>query len=173
MTRLERFIEYSKSVILLLLFTIIFHILFLEFFIPTKSSLDIPIPKLAYVQKIDTPQLNSYKVKKVLDKFNKMGYSKIVSYKKKFIPIWIFEANLPKGTLGVALSTIIGCPIILDVKKLQRNEKILEHVVIHEYLHCMGYPHTYNPRRVMYSSYSDLYQNDYKNYAKELVKRVR
>ena len=88
------FKEYFKQVGRLLTFTLVCHVLIMELFIPTRSVLDLPIQDLFYVQSIDTPKLNSQKVKKVLDKFNKMGYSKVVSYKRKFVPIWIFEGNL-------------------------------------------------------------------------------
>lgn len=167
------FKEYFKQVGRLLAFTLVCHVLIMELFIPTRSVLDLPIQDLFYVQSIDTPKLNSQKVKKVLDKFNKMGYSKVVSYKRKFVPIWIFEGNLYGNTLGVALSTMVGCPIILDADKLEGDEKMIEHVIIHEYLHCLGYPHTYNPLRVMNDSYSHYGQDDYEEYANELLEKIK
>jgi hypothetical protein len=148
----------------------VYLVIFIECCTPVPSSMDLPVVPFAYVQNIHTPELNSYKVKKILDNFNEMGYSKIVSYERKFIPIWITEADLREGVLGVAFPTMVGCPIVLDRNKIV-DDNMLAHVVIHEYLHCMGYGHSYYFYDVMGEGY---YQNqtNYNEYAKELAERV-
>ena len=166
---MEKVENYIKDVLFFVARAFCYLVLFVEGCLPVGSSLNIPVVDYAYVKKIDTPTIGSKKVKKALDKFNKIGYSRVVSYERKFIPIWIFESYLAGGSLGVALPTVIGCIIILD--PYMRDEAQIEHVVIHEYVHCLGYDHTYDPRDLMYREYVPDQGSNYKHYVDEILKR--
>lgn len=129
------------------------------------------IIKGSYIRSINTPNLGNEKVKEILDKFNKMGYDRIVN-KEGWRPIDIVEnKDLPGSMIGAASVGLDACRIELESKSFH-NALMAEQVVIHEYLHCLGYEHTSDPQDLMFASYNRSSEDNVLKYAKDVYNRL-
>ena len=127
----------------------------------------------SYIRSINVPSIGNHEIKIILDKFNKMGYTKIVSY-EGWRPIDILE--FPKSdkknvTIGTAAVRIFDCQIYLKTSELY-NSTMVEQVIIHEYLHCLGYDHTSDPIDLMFPSYNESSEENVRKYAEDAYKRL-
>jgi len=118
-------------------------ILFVSFYIvllilepivePTKPEL----AKGSFISEVKSTTYETKKIQKTLDKFNNMGNNKIVSYEGTR-PIYIYTSDTlsEKGRLGQALVGRHECEITIQTNL---EGRLFEAVLIHEYLHCMGF----------------------------------
>lgn len=126
----------------------------------------------SYIRSIDAPTIGKERVKKILDKFNKMGYDEIVSY-EGWRPIDIKEADkLDGATIGLAKVRIFDCSIQLEANSLY-SENMVEQVILHEYLHCLGYEHTSDPTDLMFASYNESSEDNIRKYAEDAFNRLK
>lgn len=128
----------------------------------------------SYVYSIDMSSYSNQYVKEFLIEFNKLGNNKAVNFspptnpKYVLIPrkIYITEKELEKNTLGLARNSFFKCEIELtsgmDYAKLNL-------VLLHEFLHCMGYSHTEDPNDLMNAYFNEnITKENLKKYALEL-----
>jgi len=88
-------------------------------------------------------------------------------------PIYIYEVktiplNVSSETIGVALPYVKYCYIYI---KSGLDKYTYYQVLLHEYLHCMGYQHHLNDKDLMYYSVVYASEENIKQYAKDLAKR--
>lgn len=93
--------------------------------------------KNTYISSINTNTYPQDKIKKLLDKFNKIGDNKIVNY-DGVRPIHIYEMDLGARGIGLAEVGIHRCNLFVEPGL---SDAYLYEVLIHEYLHCMFYEH--------------------------------
>lgn len=175
---MKKIVKYLLHVALAVTVYILVRVAMIELFDAVYRVAEPTIPNMSYVARIDTPKLNSKKVKKMLDKFNEMGYSEIVTYDEKLIPIWIIEKDridlfIEGDTLAIAASSLFGCPIWLNVEELKGNDKVLERTLIHEYLHCMTYDHSFITGDLMDTHDVEISEENVQEWADRLRKRMR
>lgn len=96
-------------------------------------------------------------LKNIFSDFNDMADKKIIHY-KGVRPIFIYEKKLPDTVLGTAIPMPGLC--IIALTKNMKPEK-LKAVLIHEYLHCMGYEHTNIYCDLMYTTVCPYLNNSY------------
>lgn len=128
-----------------------------------------------YVASITGDSEDITQVKESLDKFNKMGGGKIVHFTppkkgwyKRSVQIEVrpFNTMWEDGLAGWATGESNPCDIAI---KKTPDAVELEQVLIHEYLHCMGYlEHTKDPNDVMYYEYNVVDDSNLLKYAQEL-----
>lgn len=128
-----------------------------------------------YVANITTPTYGN-KVKAALEEFNQMADNDIIEFGTKLNgrPVEIHEMDsfiegVFPDMLGYATPDYKSCKIYLrrDLDELQLRE-----VVIHEYLHCMGYMHTHDRKDLMYYSYNPIdKEENIRQYAKEVKRK--
>jgi len=99
-------------------------------------------PTNSYIREIKVKDYNSADLINILDNFNEMGDNVLVRY-SGYRPIDIMEVEKLKDgngnqVLGLALYNEYHCKISIDSKL---NSQHLKAVVLHEYLHCMGFEH--------------------------------
>lgn len=131
--------------------------------------------RFTYIETIDTPSYAN-RTKEVLEEFNSMGDNKIIRFDKiKFgRPVKIFEmtdlyTNLKPQTLGTADVALSDC--IINIKR-NRNPLDFREILLHEYLHCMGYDHVPNQLDLMYESLNPVDKEDnIRQYAKKVKKK--
>ena len=125
-----------------------------------------------YIRSINVPSLGNEFVEKTLDKFNKMGYSKII-HKKGWRPIDIIEVEeLPGAAIGIARVEVLSCRIYLKTSSFQ-SDTMAEQVIQHELVHCHGYEHTSDPTDLMFASYNDTSEDNKRKYAEDIHKRSK
>jgi len=111
--------------------------------------------KNTYIELIDTPSYGE-ETKQILEEFNSLAPGPIVSFKKlkNGRPIRITEMTESSrywnpSAIGLAWPGFLSCEIQVRI-----GEDFLDYreVLIHEYLHCMGYGHSKDPLDLMYYS---------------------
>lgn len=128
----------------------------------------------SYIAEIDTPHYGTKTTKDMLDQFNKLGNNKAVSYVPKNVtsrPIYIKELEVIEGkesVVGQALPLWDRCEITLE-KGL--DYKTYYQVLLHEYLHCLGYTHSWDQNDLMYYSVNYADETNIIKYAKEIEER--
>jgi len=127
----------------------------------------------SYILSINTPYYGD-KTRKNLDTFNFMGEGEAVQFGEvtpKSRPITIEEVssfpNRPE-TVGMAYVSLDFCSITIKTG-LTEYEYFL--VLIHEYLHCLGYNHVEDPDDIMYYSLTYPTSSNIKKYAQEIKER--
>lgn len=126
----------------------------------------------SYIADIDTPGYKN--TKQDLELFNSFGNEQIVQYEpvtKWSRPIYIKETKTLEGKkekIGQALVALDYCTITIE-EGLNEYEYYL--VLIHEYLHCLGYDHVDDPNDIMYYELTDPSIDNIKKYAKEIEER--
>lgn len=132
-----------------------------------------------YVKTIEGDMQSRISAKKSLDYFNSLGNNSIVKYEAPSTtftrPIVIkvqelsFIDNL-LGLAGYALPTPWNCTIVIAPWE---DEVMFEQVLIHEYLHCMGYlAHSGNRNDIMYEAYKPVYESNIIKYAEDLKDKL-
>jgi HSP90 family molecular chaperone len=128
----------------------------------------------SYIERIDTPSYGYEITMDVLNKFNSYGNGKAVNFHKKSQTsraIYITEVqDIPgkESVIGQALPLWDRCDIVIE-KGLDQNTYY--HVLLHEYLHCMGYMHSQNEQDLMYPSVTYVPESNIMQYAKEVAER--
>ena len=126
-----------------------------------------------FVSSINTVNYDKTEVKKILDDFNALTDTDIVKYNTDYAlkrPIHISEGYLEGNTIGQSRMTIFYCKIILSSGM---SYEMLKHVLLHEYLHCMGYGHSNIREDLMYPYYTQISEENLKKYALDLEKRLQ
>lgn len=126
-----------------------------------------------YIKSIDTP---SYGVltKTYLNEFNNMADGGIVHYNNNSRPVYIEEQSamlqiLYPNAIGLAFSTLTKCNIYIQPGL---EASTYRETLIHEYLHCFDYPHSPDPKDLMY--YLDVpidKEENIKYYARDLKRK--
>ena len=133
----------------------------------------------SYIASIETTSYHKEDIQAALQEFNYMGHGKIVSYEKNRRPIYImdsdFKYDIPSRLMGyetLGLTTPLPGACYIRLKK-KMPIQMLNDVLIHEYLHCMGYEHVKNnPSDLMYPSYNENVDIiNIINYGRDLEKR--
>lgn len=104
--------------------------------------------KFSYINTLNLPSYEKRGIssKKILDNFNSLGYNKAVQYKGRR-PIIIFEVDkIPKNVVGYAQVRLNHCIIKIE-KGLTAID--FKNVLIHEYLHCLGFNHVNDKSNLM------------------------
>ncbi len=108
----------------------------------------------SYIKEIKTPSYGNGFTQWCLESFDKLTPGTAVDFNEKgnFREITIDEKEnfLVPGTLGVALTLPTFCHIYM---RKGLDYKSYCDILIHEYLHCMGYPHTSDRLDIMYPYY--------------------
>lgn len=139
--------------------------------------------KGSYIARIETTTYDKRDIIAVLEEFNYMGNGNVVTFVKPENggrPIVIKESDfnsdplqkiLGYETLGMAIPKPQNCTIRL---KKNLSLKYLDHVLIHEYLHCMGYEHVENNINDLMAPYynEDVDFINILNYGKDLEKKL-
>lgn len=139
-------------------FAAIFFVLTLFIVQNWLPSLKLWAPKVSYLASIETNELSRLKTFQALNKFNFFVYQDIVP-RTGYRPIHIKE--MARGSLlyklahktvvGIAFAMPHACYIYLN-PEAEAYEKNYDWLVIHEYLHCLGYEHVDNKHDVLYKS---------------------
>ena len=110
----------------------------------------------SYLADIDTPNLGDGRVRSGLIIFDRMSIAPIVQQQGRR-PIYIHESDMEffswlsgAKPLGVAVNWPHRCDIYLNSDMKHDPTYYISFVVIHEYLHCLGYEHVDNPNDLMY-----------------------
>ena len=136
------------------------------------------ILKETYIAEIKGDPTEKAIIKDALDYFNNMADGKIIRYDKSesyfarpvTLEMHDFEKDLFFNNLdGLTFVKSDSCKIQV---RPTSNPVEFKQVLIHEYLHCMGYDHIDNPEDVMYPSYSEVKEENLKKYAEELKKKL-
>lgn len=108
-------------------------------------------------------------MKKILDNFADLEDTRIVKY-SGIRPIKIVDKNFKESyKLGLAYDYLYGCTITLDTGL---SGDTLKHVLLHEYLHCMGFRHVKEDGDLMSEYLSFVSENNIKKYAKLLRRKM-
>ena len=124
----------------------------------------------SYINKIDTKYYGDNITLWCLESFDRLAPGTAVSFDEKEnsrpINISITDKFWMPGTLGMALTMPHTCSIYI---KKALDYKSYCDILIHEYLHCMGYSHTSNKLDIMYPYYIfDASVDNKRDYATEL-----
>lgn len=128
----------------------------------------------SYIAEIDTPYYGTNTTTQMLKHFNSYGNNKAVNFTAKSPasrPIYIKEAPTIQGkesVVGQALPLWDRCDIVIE-KGL--DLQTYYNVLLHEYLHCLGYTHSWNRNDLMYFSVSYCPEENIIKYAKEIEER--
>lgn len=128
----------------------------------------------SYIAEINTPYYGNKTTKEMLDHFNALGNNKAVFYEPKTVasrPIYIGELEVIEGKeniVGLALPLWDKCEITL---KKGLDHKTYYQVLLHEYLHCLGYTHSWDKNDLMYYSVNYVDETNVLKYAKEIEER--
>lgn len=128
----------------------------------------------SYVEHIDTPSYGHKTTMDVLEKFNSYGHGNAVNFHRKSPAsraIYITEAQEIPGketVIGQALPLWDRCDIVVE-KGL--DPTTYYHVLLHEYLHCLGYTHSWNEQDLMYPSITYAPESNIMQYAEEIAER--
>jgi hypothetical protein len=129
----------------------------------------------SYIAEIDTPHYGNSTTKQMLEHFNQHGNGKAVQWAAKDTilsrAIYIRESENIQGkesVVGQALPLWTSCDIIIE-KGL--DLETYYNVLLHEYLHCLGYTHSRDQNDLMYYSVSYCPEENIIKYAKEIEER--
>lgn len=128
----------------------------------------------SYIAEINTPNYGNKTTKEMLDHFNALGNNKAVFYEPKTVasrPIYIRELEVIGGKesiVGQALPLWDKCEITL---KKGLDYETYYQVLLHEYLHCLGYTHSLDKNDLMYYSVNYADETNVLKYAKEIEER--
>jgi hypothetical protein len=129
----------------------------------------------SYIAEIDTPHYGNKTTIDMLEHFNQYGGGNAVRWvaKDSFLSraIYIREASEIKGqetVIGQALPLWTKCDIVIE-KGLDLTTYY--NVLLHEYLHCLGYTHSRDENDLMYYSVSYCSEENIIKYAKEIEER--
>lgn len=129
----------------------------------------------SYIAEIDTPHYGNKTTRDMLQHFNEYGGGKAVQWQAKDTilsrAIYIKEAEEIPGqesVIGQALPLWTRCDIVIE-KGL--DLETYYNVLLHEYLHCLGYTHSQDKNDLMYYSVSYCPEDNIIKYAKEVEKR--
>jgi hypothetical protein len=120
------------------------------------SVLTMPVVKTwtnkgSYIRGISGNQEFIEKITFTIDNLNALGDNNSVKW-SGIRPIWIYEADLPRETLGRAYVSPVHCVIAIQEGL---EDDLLENVLLHEILHCQGYDHTDTFCDIMYKYYTN------------------
>jgi hypothetical protein len=106
-----------------------------------------------YIALMNTPTYKNY-TKLILEEFNSYGNNKIIHFESinKGRPVTISEMSDEEEqdkteVLGYSIPLARSCSI--TIRKYLRYE-VYREVLLHEYLHCMGYEHVKDESDLMY-----------------------
>lgn len=129
----------------------------------------------SYIKEINTPSYSNELTIAMLEHFNSYGNGKVVKFKDngKILsrPITIREVDYIEGDrqiIGAAAPSFDSCDIVIE-KNLDIETYYL--VLLHEYLHCLGYMHTDDENDLMYYSTGEVKEQNIIYYAKDVEKR--
>lgn len=133
----------------------------------------------SYIASLDMPSYGNENSLKVLTEFSAMGGNKAVIFEppsqssivSPVRAIHIKESKVIEGNediVGLALPLWNTCDI--QIKSGQDYETFRQ-VLIHEYLHCMGYNHVEDEKDVMNPSVAFPTEENIQAYAKEIEAR--
>ena len=134
----------------------------------------------SYVKSVDTPKYTNKATMQYLEEFNNMGGGKAVLFEppqessnitSPIRAITITEKEVIDGDediVGLALPLFNTCDIQIESGQ---DYETFRQVLIHEYLHCMGYNHVNNEKDVMNPSVAFPTEDNIKAYAKEIEAR--
>lgn len=138
------------------------------------------IQRRSYIKEIKGDMQSVNSTKKSLDYFNSLGNSSIVKYEEpdtlftRPIIIEVRDFTMLEnflGYAGFAVPTPFECKITIQPFS---DITMFEQVLIHEYLHCMGYLRHSNARNdIMYPSYRPVTEDNIKKYANELEDSIK
>lgn len=134
----------------------------------------------SYVSEIKGDMQSVNSAKKSLDYFNSLGNNEIIKFDKpdtlftRDITIEVREFTFYEellGLAGYAVPTPTGCTIVMYPWE---DVTMFEQVLIHEYLHCMGYiEHHPDEEDVMYYAYRPVTELNLRKYAKQLQEKLK
>lgn len=155
----------AKSILYLFL---VLHLLPVVFFMMDWAGTNITY-KHSYIHYIDTPKWGNERVKKSLDKFDRLGHNKLVNY-EGYRPIFIVQKELGINGAGVAIPLPAFCIIGIDPSV---GDNYFDQVLLHEYLHCFGYGHNFkNKYDLMAPVLSPAVTEDnVRKYAQDMLRR--
>lgn len=133
----------------------------------------------SYVASIDMPNYGNDNALLVLEEFSAMGKGKAVIFEPPSQPtsfspvraIHIKESKVIDGDediVGLALPLWNTCDIQIESGQ---DYETFRQVLIHEYLHCMGYSHVNNSKDVMNPSVAFPSEENIQRYAKDIEAR--
>lgn len=128
----------------------------------------------SYIAEINTPYYSNFTTIEMLKQFNAYGNGKAVNFTPKSSSsrtIRIRELETISGddeVVGQAVPFINNCDITIE-KGL--DLETYYNVLLHEYLHCLGYTHNSNETDLMYYAVSYCSEENIKKYAKEIEER--
>ena len=138
------------------------------------------IQRRSYIKEIKGDMQSVNAVKKSLDYFNSLGNSSIVKFQEpdtmftRPITIEVRQFTMIEQFLnyaGFAVPTPFECKITIQPFP---DMTMFEQVLIHEYLHCMGYiRHSDKKDDIMYPVYRPVTEVNIRAYASELEDRLK
>ncbi len=136
------------------------------------------IIKATYVANIYGDPTERAMIKDALDYFNSFDEDKIIIFEKPgtyFDRAMTFEIH--DFSKDLFLSNLAGLTSINEkgckIQVYPTSDPIeFRQVLIHEYLHCMGYNHVDNTKDIMYKSYIEVKEDNIQKYADELKAKL-
>ena len=128
----------------------------------------------SHIELIDTPGYSNADTYYILKLFNSYANGAVLfEPTTKNRPIYIYEVNefssdFHPYTIGLAYPAINKCYINI---KSGLDKYTYYQVLLHEYLHCMGYQHHLNNKDLMYYAVVYASEENIKQYAKDIAKR--
>jgi hypothetical protein len=128
----------------------------------------------SHIELINTPGYSNSDTLAMLRIFNNYSDGAVLfEATEKNRPIYIYETNqfpveVNPATIGLAFPAVKYCYIYI---KSGLDKYTYYHVLLHEYLHCMGYEHHLRDDDLMYYAIVYASEQNIKSYAINLAKR--